>query len=109
MRSQLQTLSLLRFKNEYKKCLKEQHSISLDKRIEKYYNLVTSYIKNDFINIILWKELIDNHKEFNDEYRIESKRIFPDNWFTRINYIPRISILVKYIGGVEFILNNLKS
>ncbi len=61
---------------EYKKWLKDQHHITLDKRVEKYYDTATTYIKNNFINSELWINLIDNLKEFNDEYRIESKGYF---------------------------------
>jgi ppGpp synthetase/RelA/SpoT-type nucleotidyltranferase len=33
--------------------------------------------------------------------------ITPDNWFSNINDIVRTSIIVKYLDGVEFLLNNL--
>ena len=62
--------------DEYKKWLKEQHNISLDKKLEKYYDTATIYVKNNFLNSELWKNLIVNLKEFNDEYRIESKGYF---------------------------------
>lgn len=34
--------------------------------------------------------------------------IFPTNWFSRINDIIRTLIIVKYLDGVEFILNKIK-
>ena len=137
---------------EYKKWLKEKYKISLDKRIENYYEKVTTYIKNDLKRSDLWKALINNLREYNDEYRLKNKGyvlllespelielnikpfdsivdksfrknilnnkyfenppeggwIFPDNWFTRINDILRTTIVVKYLDGVEFIIDKLK-
>lgn len=137
---------------EYTKWLKEKHNISLDKRIENYYKKVTTYIKNDLKNSDLWKTLIDNLKEYNEEYRLINKGyklllespesieliiksfdslldksfrknilinknfenpptegwILPDNWFSRINDIFRTIIVVKYLDGVEFIVEKLK-
>lgn len=137
---------------EYKKWLKEELSISLDKRIENYYQKVTTYIKNDLKESDLWKVLIENIKEYNDEYRLKNKGyelllespelielmikpydslvdksfrknilnnknyanppagewILPDNWFSRINDIVRTTIVVKYLDGVEFIIERLK-
>jgi len=58
---------------EYLKWLKERHNILLDKRIENYYKKVTTYIKNELKQTDLWKTLIDNLKEYNDEYRLINK------------------------------------
>lgn len=35
--------------------------------------------------------------------------IFPNNWFTLINDIIRTLVVVKYLDGVEFIINKIKS
>ena len=137
---------------EYKKWLKEKHKISLDKRIENYYKLVTTYIKNELKNSDLWKVLIKNLREYNEEYRLDNKGyvlllkspelielmikpfdslvdksfrknilnnknyenpptegwVLPDNWLSRINDIVRTTIVVKYLDGVEFIIDKLK-
>jgi len=137
---------------KYTRWLKERHNISLDKRVENYYKKVTTYIKNDLKNSDLWRTLIENLKEYNDEYRIINKGyillleapesielmikpfdslvdksfrknilnnknfenpptkgwILPDNWLSRINDNIRTTIVVKYLDGVEFIIEKLK-
>lgn len=138
---------------EYKKWLKEQHNILIDKRLSTYYKKVTTLVKNNLESSDFWLQLINNLKEHHDEYLIKSKGyllllesaesinilikpfdslldksfrknilnnknfenppsagwIFPTNWLTRINDIIRTTIVVKYLDGVEFILEKLKS
>lgn len=59
--------------DEYKKWLKEKHNISLDKKVEFRYEFLTSYIKSKIENSNLWQVLLNNLKEYNDEYRIKNE------------------------------------
>ena len=138
---------------EYTKWLKEQHNIKIDKRMSNYYETVTTLVKNNLESSDFWLQLINNLKEYQDDYLIKSKGyllflkspesinifikpfdslldksfrknilnnknfekppsagwILPTNWLTRVNDIIRTTIIVKYLDGVEFVSEKLKS
>ena len=52
------------------------------------------------------KNIIDN-KRWPD--KPENGWIFPNNWYSRINDIIRTLLVVKYIDGVEFMINKVRS
>jgi len=54
-----------------------------------------------------FRKNILNNKDFDNPP--SSGWIFPTNWLTRINDIIRTTIVVKYLDGVEFTLEKLKS
>jgi hypothetical protein len=137
--------------DEYKKWLKEEHSIEISDRTRTRYEAVASKIKSDFEKSEFWGRLVGDLQEYNDEYQLEKEYpllmpddppklhtksfdsfllktfrkniienknwpkdpdngwIFPDNWYSSINDIVRTLIVVKYLDGIQFILDKIKS
>jgi len=58
---------------QYIKWLRETLNIIISKRHENHYESVTKNVKTDFENSKFWHDLIDNLKEFNDEYYLQTK------------------------------------
>jgi len=135
---------------DYNKWLKDKLDIEISSRDNRYYESVTSTIKTNFEKSDFWVRLIENFREYNDEYLLqtgfplmrdtrpeivikpfdslviktyrknilENKNwptepqggwILPTNWFTRINDIVRTLFEVKYLDGVGFMIEKIKS
>ena len=137
--------------DEYKKWLKEEHSIEISDRTRTHYEAVASKIKSDFEKSEFWEQLIGNLQECDREYYLEREYpllmsdgppelytksfdsfllktfrknvienrnwpkdpdngwILPDNWYSSTNDTVRTLIVVKYLDGVQFILDKIKS
>lgn len=135
---------------EYKRWLSNTQKCDCE-RIQPYYETVTSKIRADFEASALWRDLIGQRREFNDQYLVKTG--FPllmsaqtpellikpfdslvlktyrqnvlrnDHWpeepargwvlpstcFSSINDILRTSLIVKYLDGVEFLVERLES
>ena len=142
-----------KFPKEYIEWLSKKYGEPLsESKIRTYYESVTSKIKADFETSDFWKYLIENLKEFNSEYELETGYplfptpefrpklyikpfdsflfktyrknclenknwpdapkdgwILPNNWYSRINDIIRTLIVVKYLDGVEYMIEKIKS
>lgn len=61
---------------------------------------------NPFLLKTFRKNIIEN-KRWPD--KPENGWIFPNNWYSRINDIIRTLLVVKYIDGVEFMINKVRS
>jgi len=136
---------------EYQKWLKEKHETEISDRTRTYYESVTSKIKLDFERSVFWGQLVENLREFDNEYQLktgysllisefkpelyiktfdsfllktfrknilENKRwpdepeggwILPGNWYSKINDIVRTLFGVKYLDGIEFMVEKVKS
>ncbi len=57
---------------QYKIWIKKAHDIDITQRTRIYYDTVTNKIRDDFEKSKLWKNIINNLKDLNEEYRRES-------------------------------------
>ncbi len=80
-----------------------------------YTNLILESVKNPEINKKSLKSVIEKayRKDVlnNDRYPEEPEKegwILPTNWFSSLHDILRTTIVVKYLDGVEFLLQRLK-
>lgn len=135
--------------NSYKIWLKSKLNVEISDRSEKYYESVTAKIKSEIEKSNFWDFLVNNLREYNDEYLTKNHYqllrevkpdllikpfssfiektyrknvienqiwpnppregwILPKNWFSRINDIVRTLIEVKYLDGVEFIIQKIQ-
>jgi hypothetical protein len=137
--------------NEYYKWLKGKKR-DITERVKTYYDSITVKMKNDFSKSDLWQNILNNMKEDDGRYEIETgyklffqqeqepeilvkpfdsyvvktfrKNIidndkwddppdgdwyFPDNCHSRINDILRTLFVVKYLDGVKYYLNIIRS
>lgn len=58
--------------DEYKDWLKEKHKVEISRKIETYYESVTSRIKLDFEESGLWIQLTENLREYDGEYLLKT-------------------------------------
>jgi hypothetical protein len=135
---------------EYPNWLQEVFFEPLSKSYENFYQTVTLRMKSEFENSLFWQTLLENLREYNDEYYqktsyqlirsfdpptilikpfesfllktyrkniLENKNwpeppsngwYLPDNWFLRVSDTLRTLIEVKYLDGVEFLINKIK-
>jgi hypothetical protein len=81
--------------------------------IKDNYDLFKEFPKNEDVKIKPYKSFIEktyrknvlNNKEWPDEP--EGGWIFPDRWFSNINDIVRTTIVVKYLDGVDFLVQKV--
>ena len=73
--------------DEYKKWLKNEHSIEISNITELDYASVTSKIKKDFKESEFWVKLTKNLREFESKYLLKTKYplLTPDRKSTRLN------------------------
>ncbi len=101
--------------SDYWKCiLKELPEMNDKYFLEKGVNLLVPNetpmidIKSlDSLIIKAYRKNILNNTNFPDEP--ENGWVTPENWFESINDIIRTTIIVKYLDGVEYILNELEN
>jgi ppGpp synthetase/RelA/SpoT-type nucleotidyltranferase len=57
---------------EYRKWLREEHSVTVDERLTNYHESVALKLRDDFIASPAWKGILGELKEFDAEYQIRS-------------------------------------
>jgi hypothetical protein len=79
----------------YPKWLEETKANALPKNYETYFNTVTTKMKGDFENSKLWVKLLENLKEYNDEYFKNTNYQLIRNYQPTIYIKPYQSFLLK--------------
>lgn len=82
--------------------------------IDRGYPLIVSPMKpkldiksfKSFLEKTFRKNILENK---NYPHEPENGWIFPDNWYSRIDDIIRTTIVVKYLDGVEFMIDKIHS
>lgn len=59
-------------KEEYEKWLKDERGIEITNRTKSYYLQVAHTIKGAFEESILWKQLISNYMQYNEQFLVDS-------------------------------------
>lgn len=135
---------------KYKKWLRDNYKIRIDRRLLNNYDAVTRTIKKDFEKSDFWKDLINDLPVYEMEYRsqngyelgvmnfqpeIQIKNfdsalnksyrknvkfnkkwpdapsngwIFPDKFPEQINDIIRTSLIVRYLDGIDFLVEKIR-
>ena len=137
--------------DEYKIWLKENHGVEISEKSKMYYESIITRISNEFEKSVFWSQFIENLKEYDSDYLLntgyhllipnfelklyvksfdsfllktfrknildnknwpnepEIGWILPNNWYNKINDILRTLIVVKYLDGTDFLIENIKS
>jgi hypothetical protein len=81
---------------EYKKWLKEQHGVTITDRTERYYETVVNKIKRDFEQSEFWIGIIENLRQYEEEYTIDTGyALFTPNFEPKLEIKPFKSFLLK--------------
>jgi hypothetical protein len=93
--------------SEYKKWLKDKHSVEIEVRTQTYYDSVANKIRNDFINTLLWQSLSQQIVQIGQEYYLKTKYyLLTDDQMPEIVLKPFDSFLLKTFR--HNIINNNK-
>lgn len=129
--------------------LEREHSVDVGPKGEQYYDAVTRKLRTDFETSPIWMELLEQLRDWHDEYGSRGYPLFvnfeptvdrkpyqsflkktyrkncvrnpdwpgppagqwllPDTWFAQVNDLVRTYLVVKYLDGVEFVVEKMTS